>query len=347
MHNIYVVGGEQKQDATLKAEWHGYRRGMVLKVDLVNQTATRCAEYETPAELCPDDDPSILFKAGTLANNKLYCCTQTEVLVYSYPEFQLQQHISHPWFNDLHHVALGPDGNIFVVNTGLDMVLQLSPEGTLIQEWSALPDTDLWQRFSRDTDYRKVPTTKPHHAHPNYVFFLDDDIWSTRFVQKDAICLNNPEKRIPIDVASVHDGHVTDDAIYFTTVNGRIVIVDRDSLTVRDVVNLGKISNGSKKPGWCRGLAMLEPGQFLVGYSQLRPTRWTGNLKWFTHGVRELKRLFRQPARISLYDLHQKRLLWEFSLHDYGMSTVFSIHPDPELSLQQLTQLQNALKRTG
>lgn len=346
MHHIYIVGGEQKQDATLKEEWHGYKRGIVLKVDLENQTATRCAEYETPAEFCPDEDPSILFKAGTLSDNQLYCCTQTEVLSYSYPDFELKQHITHPWFNDLHHVAIGPNGNLFVANTGLDMVLEMTAQGELVKEWSALPETDLWERFSRETDYRKVPTTKPHQAHPNYVFFLGDDIWCTRFVQKDALCLNKPHLRIPIDVASVHDGLVTEEAIYFTTVNGHVIIVDRAELKVRDVVDLSEIKTGYKKLGWCRGLAMISPGQFLVGFSRLRPTKWTGNLKWFTHGVRELKSLFRQPARISLYDVHQKQLLWEFSLHDYGMSTVFSIHPDIDSATQNLPW-QPALRKAG
>ncbi len=73
---------------------------------------------------CPPDDPAILFKSGTLANGLLYLTTQTEVLVYRVPSFELTTGISLPSFNDVHHVRPTADGTLLVAVTGLDMVAE-------------------------------------------------------------------------------------------------------------------------------------------------------------------------------------------------------------------------------
>lgn len=81
-----------------------------------------------------------------------------------------------------------------MVNTGLDMVVRVTPEGRVLEEWDVLLEP-AWQRFSRDIDYRKIVSTKPHRSHPNFVFELGDEVWVTRFEQRDAICLTAPQKR--------------------------------------------------------------------------------------------------------------------------------------------------------
>jgi hypothetical protein len=134
-----------------------------------------------------------LFKAGTLHGDRLFLCTQTEVLVYSYPDMTQVRYLSLPCFNDLHHVRPGQGDSVLVVSTGLDMVFEIDRDDRIVREWTIV-DGSGWERFDRDTDYRTWPTTKPHFSHPNYVFDLDGDPWVTRFKHRDAICLEDPSQ---------------------------------------------------------------------------------------------------------------------------------------------------------
>ena len=109
------------------------------------------------------------------------------------------------------------------------MVVKITPQGELLAEWGVCEEAP-WTRFNRSTDYRKVESTKPHKSHPNFVFELDGDIWVTRFHQRDAIALNSSGKSIAIGVEKPHDGLVRGDRIYFSVVDGKIVIVNRHSL---------------------------------------------------------------------------------------------------------------------
>ena len=89
-----------------------------------------------------------------------------------------------------------------------------------------------WDRFSPDVDYRKVPTTKPHRAHPNFIFFLDGKPWVTRFNQRDAVPVDGVNGRPPFDIGreeGVHDGHIVGGGLFFTTVGGCVVRCLRSS----------------------------------------------------------------------------------------------------------------------
>ncbi len=295
------------------------------------RTAETLVEYRSPAEFCPDDDPSFLLKASTFHHGQLVTCSSTEVLIYDFPSMSLVRRISHPCFNDIHHVNVGPDGRMYVANTGLDMAVELSPEGAILRQWCVLEDKDVWYRFSPDVDYRKVVTTKPHDAQPNYVFLLDDEVWSTRAKQRDAVCLTTPGRRFQVsEECPVHDGIVRDDAIWFTQVNGRIVIVDRESLQVRELVNLASMMSGLRKPGWCRGISVLDDDHVLVGFTRMRPTKWQNNVSWIKSRWNNLRYLYRTPARICLFNLKDRRCEWEIPLQDFGLTTIFSIHPEQE-----------------
>lgn len=98
-------------------------------------------------------------------------------------------------------------------------------------------------------DYRKVFTTKPHQSHPNFVFHIGKNIWTTRCLQKDAICLTRPNQQIQIGGEKVHDGIVFGGSIYFTQVNGQVVTVDIHTLRVKKVFNLNNCTNTSNNLG--------------------------------------------------------------------------------------------------
>jgi hypothetical protein len=323
MASLYVLGARQR-DLLVRheEEWNLYEAALILQLDTESGSVRLCFEYKSPAEARTHENSSTVFKSGTLASDILYACTSTEVIIFKLPEFRRIGYVSLPCFNDVHHVAPTSDGNLLAAVTGLDMVVKFNREGELLSEWSVLPEAP-WSRFSRTTDYRKVESTKPHKAHPNFVFELNDEIWVTRFRQRDAICLNDSAKRIDIAAQSPHDGLLHGGRIYFTLVDGRVVVVNPESLKVERMIDLKLIDGQQSLLGWCRGLLPIDEQKVWVGFTRIRKTRFRENILWvktvITEGMRE------KPTHITLYDIVNHRYLQEFDLERYGMNIIFSI----------------------
>lgn len=324
---LWVVGGEQRGGFTVVEEWHRFRAAVVVRV--AGGRAERVLEYTSPPAHCPDDRPSHVFKAATFEGGTAWLCTQTEVLECSLPGFEVRRVISLPCFNDLHHVAPGPDGTLFVAVTGLDAVAEVTRDGELIRLVDVLGG-DVWDRFCRDLDYRKVPTTKPHQAHPNHVFFLDGEPWVTRFHQRDAIPLDDQRsgRRFPVELQGTHDGCVADGRLYFTTVDGRVV---RFELASGERSDLALALPDDDRPlGWCRGIRPCGGGRAWVGFTRFRFTKFRQNISWVRHGFRTTRDHRHHPTRLALYDLDRPALLGQVSLEEAGMGAVFSIHRQEE-----------------
>ncbi|WP_226672044.1 hypothetical protein [Rossellomorea aquimaris] len=318
MRPIYIIGGQHKKTRT--AEWNQHEKAVILKLDMDTKQLIDRFEYISPPEVGPKEDHSIVFKAGTVKGNTLYVCTEREVLIYSLPNMKQIGYVSIPCFNDVHHVRPAPNGNYHVVTTGLDMVVEVDKTGKLVHAWNVL-QLPPWQRFSPKKDYRKVLTTKPHQSHPNYVFHLGNEIWATRCLQRDAICLTNPTKRIDIGGAYIHDGVLFGDTLYFTRVDGHVVIADVKTLSVKKEFDLNQWTSGNKKLGWCRGIKVLDEHTVIVGFTRARPTNnpLDGNHANIMQGET-------LPTRIACYDLKQGKILWECDLERYHFNVVFSIH---------------------
>jgi hypothetical protein len=322
---LWIVGGEQRGTPHWTREWRLYRKALVVKVE--DGRIQRVLEYESPPEHCPDV-PCIVFKAASIEGNRAYLCTQTEILVCDFPSFAIRNIISLPFFNDVHHVAVAPDGRLFVAVTGLDAVAELEPDGKPVRLVSVIGGS-VWDRFSPKVDYRKVPTTKPHMAHPNFVFFLDGAPWVTRFEQRDAVPLDgktNGRGIFQLGEEPGHDGHIIDEKIYFTTVNGSILRFDLASGQHQrfDLNGIGS-SYHDRPLGWCRGILPLADKAW-IGFSRIRYTTLRHNLDWIRRGFRQAERHPPAPTRIACYDLGSRKLLDEIDLEGQGMNTVFSIH---------------------
>ena len=327
MGKFYVTGGRQHEDVKGDVEWFSYVEASILSFE-DSGTVETCVTYRTPDEIRPDDPRSnIVFKAGSRDGHRLSVCTQTELLVYSLPDFKKIGHISHPWLNDVHHVVVNGNGHYLVANTGLDQVLELDQEGAVVDEWSVLPDESPWQRFDRDVDYRKVITTKPHHAHPNYVTEHDGELWVSRFEQKDFFCITDPRRKIEIGIEKVHDGNILGDRVYMTTVNGHVVIGDLRENRILETYDLNAMTRSDKALGWCRGLHILNPDRVLVGFSRIRPSKIRENLRWVKFKMGLCDDGGYLPTRVACYHLTEGRLEWEIDLEAHGLNAVFSILP--------------------
>src|SRR6266496_6697065 len=132
MKSLFVTGGQQKalrSQLTGAEDWCAYHKGIILSLDPKTGERRKSIEYFSPPEATSDERPEMLFKAGTVEGDRLYLCTQTEVMIYALPHFELLNYISLPCFNDVHHVRPTPNGNLLVANTGLDMVLLITKDG--------------------------------------------------------------------------------------------------------------------------------------------------------------------------------------------------------------------------
>jgi hypothetical protein len=341
MNNFYVAGGRLRSTVFRKLEeWQSCQQALLIELDPAKDQSRACVEYISPPEVCPDVLPAVLFKSATVQGNLLYTCTSTEVMVYELPSFRLRHYISLPCFNDLHHVCPTHSGTLLVVVTGLDMVVEITTTGDLVREWNVLGE-DPWARFSRQTDYRKISTTKPHKSHPNHVFELDHEVWVTRLMQRDAICLTTPGPRIDIAVQRAHDGYILGERIYFTTVDGHVIIANRKTLQVEEKIDLNQMSGQSGQVlGWCRGVLPLDERWLWVGFTRVRPTKFVENVAWIRSGYQHRHK----PSHVALYDLKGKTCEQEIELEPHGIGVVFSLLPVPAV---KIGSAELALKESG
>jgi hypothetical protein len=327
---LYILGGKQRRlglkESMPQDEWYLYNTALILELDTDSGVARTCVEYQSPREARAGEHAAAHFHSGAVVDNLLYTCTTTEVLIYRLPDFDRVGYISLPFFNDVHHVTPSTDGNLLVVSTGLEAVFKITPQGETLAEWSVIDDSP-WIRFSRNTDYRKVETTKPHVSHPNFAFELDGEVWATRFYQCDAISLNGSGRRISMDVERPHDGVVFGDRILFTGVDGKIVIVNRHTLRVDQTVDLRKTQDRGRDilPAWCRGLLPVDEKRIWVGFTRIRQTLFQENVRWVKTVLREGAIV--KPTHIALFDIETKECLKTFDLEPYGMNSVFAIFP--------------------
>jgi hypothetical protein len=344
MKFLYVIGGQQKYLRPFLADdanWYEYHKGVILLIDPAGQTSELMVEYTSPPEARAEHGVATLFKSGTIHGDRLYVCTQTEVLVYKVPSFSKVAYISLPCFNDVHHVRPTHDGNLVVASAGLDMVLEMTIDGEILREWNTLGHSP-WSYFSRDVDYRQL-STKPHKSHPNFLFYVDDELWATRFYQRDAISLSDPSRRIEIGLGTPHDGLVNGDYVYFTTVNGNVVVVNKATLKTEEVLDLNTIHNYGGPLGWCRGV-LVQGEKIWVGFSRIRPTKLRENVEWVKRSLKSkvrpllpakyqgknkwMRGMARElPSHLACYDLRNRKCLSEINLEPHGISAVFSIFP--------------------
>lgn len=321
MNSIYVVGGQQRELRTLLSDqqWYNYEQGLIIEVEPESAQLTQRVAYVSPPEVCPDEDPPILFKSATHVGDLLYACTQTEVLIYQMPQFVQLSYLSLPCFNDVHHVRPTPEGNLLIADSGLELVLEVTLAGEVLREWNVLGE-NTWAALARNYDYRKI-NLKPHRSHPNYVFYIGDEPWATRFHQKDAVSLLDPSKQILIGGERVHDGVVHGDYVYFTSVDGTVIVANPRTLQVEERISLGQMHESDTLLGWCRGL--LFDGPLLwVGFSRIRATKFRENIGWISRGFKEVS-----PTHVACYDVERRCCIAEIDLEPQGLHAVFSIHP--------------------
>jgi len=322
VNKLLLTGGTEKQQQ--QEEWSGFQSALALELDIETGMCEKVLDYFTPDDARPPlPECSVLFKSSELHEDQLVATTQTEVLIYQLPNYELKTSISLPFFNDVHHARFIENGNILVCATGLDSVFEVTVSGELINSWNVL-GKPVWDKFEQNVDYRKVLTTKPHSAHPNFCFEANGEKFVTRFKQKDAISLDS-DKRFDINVGGPHDGYVMGGNVYFTTVNGFVVGFDVTTCEKILEVDLNDFNeNKSKNLGWCRSLYMLNESEAIVGFSRMRTSKFSDYLSWVKEktGAGTATAF---PTRVVKYNFETKKIDWTVNIENHQMNAVFSI----------------------
>ncbi len=292
-------------------QWHPKRETVLI-------------DYETPPKARPDKDPGIRFTAMTLHGDALYLCTGTEVFVLRWPSLEPAAYATHPHFNDIHHVC--PVGDeLAVVSTGLDMVIFLNLETLKPVRYVNVTGRETWYRFDPGKDWRKVHTTQPHDAHPNFVFSTRGRTWVTRCRTCDVMCLDESTEVVSLGESKVHDGVVHDGHVFFTAVTGEIIVCDAGSLREIDRVSLTAMEDDNLPMGWCRGLC-VDGDVAYVGYTTLRTTRWKENVEQFLN-ARTGEYIQVRPTRVCAYDLKRRCKIGEYVLPRSSLGAIFGLLP--------------------
>ena len=323
MH-LYVLGGHQR------SRWlrplHPERRfdkALILRLDTDSGQVERMVEYRSPADVKAHPEASDVFTSGTLLGSTLYVGTYSEILVFELPAFRRLHCISSPVLNNVHHVSPTPRGTVLAVSSGLDMVFELDFDGRVVREWEVLKEKP-WTRFSPTVDYRTVESTKPHLSHPNFVFELGEEIWATRFHQRDAVCLTNERPSINIGIERPHDGLLREGRLYFTTVDGHVITVEATSLEIVSTVDLKRFRDYPfTGPSWCRGIHLITNELVCVGFTRIRKTRLMQAVNWIKHGLREAD----PPTHLGVFNLAQQECLQVIDLEPHGLNILFGVLP--------------------
>ncbi|MBW1802136.1 MAG: hypothetical protein JRJ85_15575 [Deltaproteobacteria bacterium] len=317
--NFIVTGGKRKDKSFSMNNLADSFEAGIYEIDFGEKRITRQHVESTPDDRIYTKSYSLSFRGGVIFNETLFTCTHSEIIEFDTGNFSVKKRISNRLFNDLHHVNIINDRMMFA-STGIDRVGEFVSSDE-IKLYPVLNDLD---PISDEEDYRVI-STKPHVSHPNYVFKVGQELWATRFNQKDAVSLNNFGKKIDISAGKPHDGLIRDGRLYFTTVNGMIVVFDLLNLNKIATLNLSSLFP-DYSPGWCRGLEII--GEFAyVGFSALRWTLSLENIGFLAKNFISLGKKLRKnlPARIVKYNMMTQRIVDEYCFDQNEIGLIFSI----------------------
>lgn len=328
-NNILITGGVLRENGFELGEGKYYGCAKLLRLNIQSGALEELLAINEGNENFPDIHPNLEFTVGAVEGQQLWLTTDTEVRLYQYPTLQLLKTFSHPCFHNIHSVAVR-ENELYVTSTGLDMVVVLDKSTGAILRYVNAEGKPLWHRFSADIDYRKQHSTRPHDSHPNYVFWIGDEPWVTRCTQEDAVSLVDVNKRIDVSGAkkpiSIHDGIVHKGHIFFTLVDGSIVIADAQTLQVVETIQLPALNGYGGLRGWCRGLH-FDGDVCYVGFSRLRKTKRLEKIAWARRLLMRGDMI--EECSVLALDLQQAKIVADLRIPANMLDAIYTILPEP------------------
>jgi hypothetical protein len=329
-HALLITGGVLRPDGFELGEGKYYGGARLLKLDTRTGAVQTLLAVDEGTANFPAEHPNLEFTVSCREGHTLWLAMDTEVRRYSYPALELQATFSHPCFQNIHSVAVR-GGSLYVTSTGLDLVVVLGKETGVVQQVLNVEGLDPWHRFARSVDWRQVHSTRPHDCHPNHVFWLGDEPWVTRCTPEDAVPLLNTGRRIDLSGTkreiAVHDGVVHEGSVFFTLVDGTVVVMDAaDPERPLRNIELAALPGFGGVRGWCRGLCFAN-GLAYLGFSRLRRTRNQRKLDWVRRTVGRGETV--QQASVLAVDLQAGRIVKDYRLPLGSIDAVYGIMTAP------------------
>lgn len=228
--------------------------------------------------------------------------------------------VSHPWMAGVHSAERRPGGGVLLSCAANESVLEIADDGSLIEHRWLRGVDGFSQAYPGIVDFRTLhhDALKPHSHHPNCAFVAGGERWVTCFETRRAVSLDSARS---IELPGIpHDGAVQEGAMWFTTVDGRIVAHDPETLERIEALDLRELSGTDQMLGWCRGIAVVGRTAW-VGMTQLRSTMHREVLRLLLRGERGRK----LPSRVVEIDLDARRIVREHPVGNPAGATVYAI----------------------
>jgi hypothetical protein len=321
----FIVSGGLSRDYRIKLKsGQIHKKAVLAVVNWDEKKIVKSMNYSSPPEHCPEVYPSIRFTAMSFNDDKIILPTGTEVLFVDKSKLEIERCISNKYFNDVHFARI-IDDELAVVSTGLERIVFLDLKTENIKRIIKPGNMD-FKEVDETIDYRKINSTSPHLVHPNYLINDINNIYITRFAQKDIVDLNNPNVSFPVAEERIHDGKIIGGKIYFTSVDGNVIILDLRTKKILKKIDLWKIDERKGLLGWCRGIEVIDNFAYVV-FSQFRKTKLLANIKWAMDKVPGNKFLnVLAPTRICKYNLDTEQKIDELIIDSSAIDTIFDIH---------------------
>ena len=327
---LLITGGVLRPAGFELGEGKYYGGARLLHLDTRTGRVQTLLAVDEGTPNFPAEHPNLEFTVGCSEGATLWLAMDTEIRRYAYPSLQLQATFSHPCFHNIHSVAVR-GGSLYVTSTGLDLVVVLCKETGAVQQVLHADGKPPWHRFAQDKDWRQVHSTRPHDCHPNQVFWLGEEPWVTRCTQEDAVPLGRPGRAVKLSGTrgeiAVHDGVVHEGSVFFTLVDGTVVVMDAaDPERPLRNIELASLPGFGGLRGWCRGLCFAG-GLAYVGFSRLRRTRNQSKLDWVRRAVGRGETV--QQASVLAVDLQAGQIVKDYRLELGSIDAVYGIMTAP------------------
>jgi hypothetical protein len=258
------------------------------------------------------------LNGGCFLGNDFYVTTFGQVLQVNVLAETHKTLWTASFLNDLHFVGFF-NNRMYVVNTGLERIEVVNlADGADHAHINLLEHIHEAKEFDWSIDYRHVWSTQPHLVHANHCFFLDGEVWVTRFCQKDALALDTGRRIDLSPWGNPHDGCVQDDNVDFTTTNGHLISYSSTEARFRSW-DLNRII-GENQLGWCRGLTVEENHAF-IAFTQFRSSVTKEMGKWILQGGNHGCK----PTFIVKLDMAREKIMAKYHFLENNL-TIYGIY---------------------
>ena len=129
--NLLVTLAVPKPEITTEDEGQRFIGARIEVLDWEKKESIKQIDYTAPPEHL-GEGLSLKFTGGCVYEGQWFQTSGTELVVYNLPDWSVDRVLSYPSFNDVHGVTI-VDGEIALVNTGLEMIQFLNFKGEIVR----------------------------------------------------------------------------------------------------------------------------------------------------------------------------------------------------------------------